>query len=73
MLADRYEQYGPLKADTAAAVVELLRPVQERYAELVADPAQLSALLAEGAHKARATAAGTLNRAREAIGLLPRA
>ena len=33
-LAGRYEQYGPLKADTAAAVVELLRPIQARYAEL---------------------------------------
>ena len=37
-LADRYDQYGPLKADTAEAVVELLRPVQARYAELAADP-----------------------------------
>ena len=27
-LAERYEQYGPLKADTAEAVIELLRPVQ---------------------------------------------
>ena len=30
-LADRYSQYGPLKEDTAAAVIELLRPIQERY------------------------------------------
>jgi tryptophanyl-tRNA synthetase len=71
-LADHYEQYGPLKADAAAAVVELLRPVQERYAELVDDPAQLSATLAAGADKARTLAAPTLARAREAIGLLPR-
>jgi tryptophanyl-tRNA synthetase len=71
-LADRYEQYGPLKADTAAAVVELLRPVQERYAELVADPAELTSTLAAGADKARTTAARTLARAREAVGLLPR-
>jgi tryptophanyl-tRNA synthetase len=70
-VADRYEQYGPLKADTAAAVVELLRPVQERYAELVADPAELSATLAAGADKARTTAAKTLARAKEAVGLLP--
>src|SRR5439155_11358900 len=33
-LAARYTQYGPLKADTAAAVVDLLRPVQERYRAL---------------------------------------
>ena len=29
---------APLKAATGEAVVELLRPVQERYAELAADP-----------------------------------
>ena len=37
-LAERYTQYGPLKADAAAAVIELLRPVQARYAELVRRP-----------------------------------
>ena len=38
-LAGDYSQYGPLKSDTADAVVELLRPIQARYAELAADPA----------------------------------
>ena len=33
--AGGYSQYGPLKADTAAAVVELLAPVQQRYARAV--------------------------------------
>src|SRR3546814_19669829 len=37
-LAGRYSQYGPLKTDAAAAVIELLRPVQERYAETAGDP-----------------------------------
>jgi tryptophanyl-tRNA synthetase len=72
VLAERYTQYGPLKADTAAAVVELLRPIQARYAELAADPAGLDLLLAEGAGKAHAIAAATMTRAREAVGLLPR-
>ena len=31
-IAGRYDQYGPLKTDTAEAVVELLRPIQTRYA-----------------------------------------
>src|SRR4029079_7738591 len=31
-LAADYTQYGPLKADTAAAVIALLEPVQARYA-----------------------------------------
>src|SRR3954447_21155712 len=70
-LAGKYSQYGPLKADTGAAVVELLRPVQDRYRELVGDPAQLSALLRQGAAKARSVASVTLQRAYDAIGLLP--
>ena len=68
-LAGQYEQYGPLKADTAAAVIELLRPIQERYAELVADPTALAELLAKGADRARAVAEVTLARAQAAVGL----
>jgi tryptophanyl-tRNA synthetase len=71
-LADRYEQYGPLKADTAEAVVELLRPLQARYAELAADPGTTTAILAKGAEKAQAKAGEVLARAQGAIGLLPR-
>ena len=68
-LASQYQQYGPLKADAAAAVVELLRPVQARYRELVADPAGLRTLLAQGADRARQVAAITLSRAQRAVGL----
>jgi tryptophanyl-tRNA synthetase len=71
-LAGRYTQYGPLKADAAAAVIELLRPVQARYHELVADQAAIAEIVTKGADKARATAQVTLARAREALGLLPR-
>ena len=70
-VAEAYSMYGPLKADTADAVVELLRPVQTRFAELEADPAETSRLLQIGADKARAIAAVTLDRARTNIGLLP--
>jgi tryptophanyl-tRNA synthetase len=65
-------QYGPLKADTAAAVAELLQPVQSRFAELAADPAHTEKVLARGAEKARMVAGSTLSRARDAMGLLPR-
>ena len=65
-----YSMYGPLKADTAEAVVELLRPIQTRFAELEADPGETSRLLEMGAGKARAVAAVTLDRARSNIGLL---
>lgn len=71
-LAGRYQQYGPLKADTAEAVVELLRPIQERYRALAEDPAGTAELLAVGARKAAEVAEATLGRARDALGLLPR-
>lgn len=65
-----YSQYGPLKADTAAAVVEMLAPMQARFRELEADPAETQRLLALGAAKARETAATTLARAQDHLGLL---
>jgi tryptophanyl-tRNA synthetase len=68
-LATKYEQYGPLKTDTAAAVVEHLVPIQQRYAELSADPAELDRLVGEGAAKAQAIAAGVLARAERAVGV----
>ena len=68
-LAGKYEQYGPLKADCAAAVIEHVVPIQQSYAELVDDPAELDRLIAAGAAKAHAKAAEVLARAERAIGL----
>ena len=69
-LAERYSAYGPLKADVSAALVELLAPVQARYGELAADPPSVRAVLRDGAAKAHAVAAVTLERAMTAAGLL---
>ena len=71
-LAGEYSQYGPLKADTAAAVVEFLRPLHERFGELSADRGYVHDVLAKGAEKAAEVAYATLRRAQNAIGLLPR-
>jgi len=71
-LAADYSQYGPLKADTAEAVVEVLRPIQAHVAELREDPSATTSLLATGADKARTVASGVVERARTNIGLLPR-
>ena len=68
--AEGYSMYGPLKADTADAVIEMLRPVQARFAELQEDPVETSRLLRIGAGKAREIAATTLDRVRANIGLL---
>jgi tryptophanyl-tRNA synthetase len=69
-LAERYSQYGPLKKDTAAALIEVLRPIRERYEALGADPGAMTDLLRKGASKARDVASVTYDRARKAIGLL---
>jgi tryptophanyl-tRNA synthetase len=63
--------YGRFKDAVAEAVVELLRPIQQRHAELAADRAEVARLLAVGADRARDIAAPTLARAKDAMGLLP--
>jgi tryptophanyl-tRNA synthetase len=70
-LATTYTQYGKLKQDTGEAVAEMLRPIQTRYHELMADPAELSNLLALGKDRASKIAQATLARAHSAIGLYP--
>ncbi|WP_030300627.1 tryptophan--tRNA ligase [Streptomyces katrae] len=69
-LAEEYSGYGALKRDVADAVVEVLRPVQERHAELAADPAAVEKVLRDGAERARALARPVVDRAYRAIGLL---
>lgn len=71
-LAGKYEQYGPLKNDTAQAVIAMLEPIRNRYNELVGDKGELMRLLTVGNNRARKVAADTLARAHTAIGLLPR-
>jgi tryptophanyl-tRNA synthetase len=63
--------YGDLKTATAQAVIEMLAPVRERYAELRGDEQRLEAILAEGAEKARAMASETLGDVRAAMGYAP--
>jgi tryptophanyl-tRNA synthetase len=60
--------YGDFKKATAEAVIELLEPVQARYAELRPDEAALEAVLAAGAEKARAVCEPVLVDVRAAMG-----
>jgi tryptophanyl-tRNA synthetase len=62
--------YGPFKADVAEAVVDLLAPIQARYAELRADEDELHRLLALGAEKAGAACAPTLEAMYERMGFV---
>jgi tryptophanyl-tRNA synthetase len=60
---------GALKASVTEAIVMTLRPIRARYAELVADPAELDSRLRDGASVAARLAAPTLASTRAAVGL----
>ena len=63
--------YGDFKADVAEAVVELFAPVRERYAELMADPAELDARARRRRRAGRARSpARRWPTVRERVGLL---
>jgi len=70
-LQDRFEGsgYGDFKKAMGEEVAAALAPIRERYAELVADPAETARLLTTGAGKARAVAADTMAAVRSATGL----
>lgn len=61
--------YGGLKKATAAAVLETLLPLRERFDRIIADRAGLDAVLERGAERARAIAVPVLRRAQEALGV----
>ena len=61
-------RYGDLKVATAAAVVEYLKPVRERYSELRSDEAKLDEILAVGAARAHVIALETLTVVRARMG-----
>jgi tryptophanyl-tRNA synthetase len=63
--------YGDLKKEVAEVVVEALTPFQQRMTDLLADPAELDRILADGAHRAREVARATMARVRDRVGLLP--
>jgi tryptophanyl-tRNA synthetase len=64
--------YGALKGEVAEAVVEFIRPLQDRYAELQRDPAEVARILEVGAERAEGLAEAVMARVRRATGLLPR-
>jgi len=62
--------YGDLKSDTAEAVIAYVTPIQRRVDELLADPAELQAILSKGADRAREVAGSTLARVYDRLGFL---
>ena len=61
--------YGDFKAAVGEAVAEELRPVREKYAELMGDKAELERLMKQGAEIATRISGRTLTKARKKVGL----
>lgn len=62
--------YGDLKTRVGEVVVELLRPIQQRYQALMQDPAELDRLLAIGAEQAAAVSQPKVDQTKQIMGLV---
>ncbi|CAB1253579.1 tryptophanyl-tRNA synthetase [Ruminococcaceae bacterium BL-6] len=64
--------YGDFKIRVAEAVIEEVRPIQERYNKLIADRGYLEQCYTESAQKALALSSRTLEKVMKKIGFLPK-
>ena len=64
--------WGQFKPLLAEATVAALGPIQSRYRELMADPAELDCVLDDGRERAESVAQTTLERVRSAMGFAAR-
>lgn len=73
-LVPEYEDkmYGHLKKDTAAAVVSMIEPIQERFKQIREDQTELEKIMRSGAEKASEKAEKTLKSVYDALGFVPR-
>lgn len=69
-VATGFSSYAGVKRSCADHVVDVLTPIQRRYADLSRDRDHLMSLLESGAERARVAAAPVLARARDAMGLV---
>jgi tryptophanyl-tRNA synthetase len=62
--------YGDLKVGVAEVVIEMLRPIQAQYRQLMDDTAELDRLLAHGAAQARAVSQPKVDEMKQIMGLV---
>ena len=62
--------YGDFKAAVAEAVIEELRPIQQRFDEYMKDTAELERLMKQGAERASSVAGRTLFKAKKKMGFV---
>ena len=68
-VATELASYAVLKQRTTTAVLDVLEPIQKRYADLAAAPEEVAAIYADGAERCRTETAPVLAAAMRAIGL----
>lgn len=70
-IEERYvgKGYGAFKQDLAEVIVQAIQPIQERIAELSADPSIALGVLKEGAERAREMAVRKMEQVRDRVGL----
>lgn len=73
-LEKEYEgkMYGHLKVDLAEVVVQTLKPVREKYDDLMKNKDYLDSLMKSGAERAQRKARTTLDHVYKTVGLVPR-
>lgn len=72
-IEQRYEgvMYGAFKKDLGDVIVSVLEPLQQRYHD-IRESGEITKILAQGAERARESAAKTLKDVRHLMGFLPR-
>ncbi len=61
-------RYGDFKKQLAADLIQFIKPIREKAADLQNDPVKIESILSKGAAKARKSAAMTLLEVRKALG-----
>lgn len=62
--------YGQFKSDTAEIVANYIKPIRDRYNELIADKEQLKQILTQGNEKAKRAAFKTLRKVYKKVGFV---
>jgi len=65
------KMYGHLKVELAEVMVEVLKPIQKRYQEIMTDKGYLETVLAHGAENAGRRAHRTLSKVYRKVGFIP--
>lgn len=66
------KSYGELKETVGQSVVDILKPIQQKYNEFSQDKDYLNSILKEGSDKASYMARKTLSKVYKKVGLVPR-